>query len=93
MTIDFGTSNASSMTLTASNGTSVFNLLNASYNVSYKEYGDLGTLVTGIDGVEQNSTFHWFYYVNGNFAQVGADKYILYNNSNVLFKFTSETIS
>ena len=89
MTVDFGTSNASSKTMTIANGTYVFDVLNGTHSVSYKDYASLGKLVTSIDGVAQNSTSYWFYYVNGNFAQVAADKYVLYNDSAVLFKFGS----
>ena len=92
MTIEFGTSNASSKTMTVNNGTAVFHVLNSTNSVDYKEYSGLGILITGINGVKQNSTHNWFYFVNGNFAQVSADKYVLLNDSDVLFKFTSEMI-
>ena len=72
------------------NGTTVFDVLNNSFAVEFKEFAGLGKLLTGINGINQNSTHYWFYYVGGKFAQVAADKYILYTNSSIFFKFTSE---
>jgi hypothetical protein len=72
------------------NGSTVFDVLNDSFDIEFKEYSGLGKLVTGIDGVQQNSTHYWLYYVNNEFAQVAADKYILDKDSSILFKFTSE---
>ena len=72
--------------LTVINGTSVFNLLNISHKVEYKEYSGLGKLITKIDDEEQNSTHSWFYWVNDKFADKSADNYILFENSNVVFR-------
>lgn len=72
------------------NGSTVFDALNRTFSVNFEEFSGMGKLIIGINGIEQNSTYHWFYYVDDKFAQVATDKYNLYKNSNVLFKFTSE---
>ena len=90
MTIDSGTSNASSKMIEMNNGSTVFDALNSTFIIEFKEFAGLGKLITGIDGAEQNSTHHWFYYVDDKFAQSAADKHKLYKDSAVMFKFTSE---
>ena len=92
MTIEFGMSNASSKMMTVNNGTVVFDVLNSTNSVGYKEYAGLGMFITGINGVNQNSTHYWFFYVNGDLAKVSSDKRALHDDSDVLFKFTSEMI-
>jgi len=89
VTVDFGSSAETKM-LTVSNGTTVFDVLNSSFSVDYKEFAGMGKLITGINGFSQNTTYHWFYYVDGEFAQLAADKFSLYKDSSVLFEFTSE---
>ncbi len=37
-----------------------------------------GRFVTSIDGISQNSTFFWFYYVNGLLSNVGAEDYVIH---------------
>lgn len=89
MTIDFGP-NMKSRLIMLSNGSSVFDVLNESTIVEFKEFAGLGKMITAIDHTSQNSTHYWFYYVGDKFAQVAADKYILYENSSVLFKLSGE---
>jgi len=89
MTVDFGSS-ASSKMIRVNNGTTVFDALNSSFSVDYKEFAGMGKLITGINGFGQNTTHYWFYYVDGEFAQVAADKFSLHKDSSVLFEFTSE---
>ncbi|MBI2578893.1 MAG: DUF4430 domain-containing protein [Candidatus Aenigmarchaeota archaeon] len=84
-----GSSNATGIA-TINNGSTVFDALNSSFAVEYKEFAGLGKLVTSINGFEQNSTHYWFYYVNEKFGDAAADKYMLYNDSSVLFILTSE---
>jgi galactose-1-phosphate uridylyltransferase len=72
------------------NGSTVFDTLNSSFSVTFKEFAGMGKLITGINGFDQNSTYYWFYYVDNEFAQLAADKFSLHKNSSVLFEFTSE---
>ena len=51
--------------------------------MKYKEYGKIGKMILAIDGVEQNTTHSWIYYVNKKFGDRAADKYFLINNSTV----------
>ncbi|MCD6477394.1 MAG: DUF4430 domain-containing protein [Candidatus Aenigmarchaeota archaeon] len=70
------------------NQTTVFQLLNETHSVNYKEYST-GYFIVSIDGVEQNGTYSWLYFVNGKPPMVSVDKYHLSNNDVVVFKFLS----
>lgn len=72
-----------------SNTTSVFDALNKVAGVKYAEFGGMGKMITSIDNVTQNSSNYWIYFVNGNFAGVAADKYVLLADSTVFFKYAS----
>lgn len=56
---------------------------------SFKEYPDLGVLVESIDNVKNDFGINkwWQYWVNGQYATVGADKYELKNNDLVEWKY------
>ena len=46
-----------------------------------------GKFVTGINGIHQNSTFFWFYYVNGILANVGASLYKIHPGDVIRWDF------
>ena len=92
MTIDFGPSVKSRM-LMVDNGTTVFNVLNSSFSVDYKEFAGMGVMVTAIDSVAQNTTHYWLYFVDGRIAGVATDKFILQKDSAVEFKFLKSDIA
>lgn len=56
---------------------------------SFKEYPDLGILVESIDSVKNDFGINkwWQYWVNGQYATKGADKYELKNNDLVEWKY------
>ncbi len=56
-------------------GSTALDALKHVANVS-TAYG--GSFVKGINGIEGNSSYAWFYYINGMLANVGAGKYILH---------------
>ena len=86
--VDFGSSRKSK-SLTVENGTSVFDVLNRSFDIEFNEYEGLGKMVVSIDGVSSNSTHYWLYWVNGELAQVGADSYFLTEDSEVEWRYLS----
>jgi hypothetical protein len=49
----------------------------------------MGKIIIGINGIEQNSTHYWFYYVDDKFAEDSVDKHGLYNDSSVFFKLAT----
>jgi len=65
-----------------------------SLTLEIKDYEGLGTLVTKI-GEQANGTDNkfWQFFVNGQYAKVGADKYILTPNDDVAWKFTDSQIN
>jgi hypothetical protein len=56
-----------------------FDALNYWCDVQYVDYGDMGLLVTKVDGVSGD----WVYSVNGSQPSVSSTKVILKNNTNV----------
>jgi hypothetical protein len=48
-----------------------------------------GPFVTMLDGLFSNSTHYWTYYVNGEWALMGADQYEVLTGDAVLWVFTS----
>ena len=71
------------------NGTTVFDVLNSIATVEYKEYAGTGKMITSIDGVAQNSSYSWMYFVDDKLAPVAADKYSLTKESSFTFKYMS----
>lgn len=57
-----------------------------------KEYSGLGTLVTGIHGVENGANGkYWQYKVNGVMSQVGASAYLIQGGDSVDWFFASSS--
>ncbi len=60
--------------------------------MSYDDYGGGAYFITGIDGKEQDGTHFWQYYVNGEYAGVGACAYVLHSGDSVFWNFTTNQI-
>lgn len=58
--------------------------------IETREFGGIGTFVEGIHGVRNTNTAYWQYWINGEYAKIGATQYILENEDEVLWKRTSE---
>lgn len=65
-------------------GSNVFDLMNAC-GVPFEEEGGF---VTSINGISQDTKAgkYWLYYVNGEFAQVGAGEYIVQDGDEITWK-------
>jgi len=70
--------------------TTVFEVLDQVADVGYKEYVGVGKFVTSIDNVKQTSDKWWIYQVNGVYPNIAADRYVIANGDNIIWKFTSE---
>ncbi|MFB6144431.1 MAG: DUF4430 domain-containing protein [Candidatus Nanohaloarchaea archaeon] len=88
--IDYGVEQDSSVVMVR-NGSTAFKVLNSSHRVNYTEYS-FGYFVTGIDGVQQNSTHSWLYFVNGEPASKAVNRLRVYGGS-VEFRFISNNRS
>lgn len=66
----------------------VFDAVNQTYPVEYTEY-DFGYFITSIDGLEQNDTHSWLYYVNNESATKAVNNYVLNETDNVTFRYTA----
>ncbi len=67
----------------------VFDAVNKSFEINYTEY-EFGYFATSIDGLSQNQTHSWLYYVNGEPAEKAIDNYYLSEGDNITFSYTSE---
>jgi len=67
----------------------VFDAVNQTYSVDYTEY-DFGYFVTSIDGLAQNETHSWLYYVNNESATTAVNNYVLDSGDNVTFRYTAQ---
>ncbi|HYE22627.1 MAG TPA: DUF4430 domain-containing protein [Verrucomicrobiae bacterium] len=67
-------------------GKNAMELLKASHQVETKDYAGLGEFVTGIDGVDSDSTTFWSFYVNGTQSTVGASQYVTKNSDVIEWK-------
>lgn len=79
---DFGERNIK--TVEVKPGQSVIKTLEDNFNIT-TAYG--GKFVTSIDGIRQNATHFWFYYVNGILANVGAAYYIIHSGDTIRWDF------
>lgn len=91
LTVDYGDSVDTSI-VSVDNGSSAFHVLNSSHTVNYTEYS-FGYFVTGIDGVNQNGTHSWLYFVNGEPASKAVDQYRMEEGYNLSFRFVSNNRS
>ncbi len=68
-------------------GSTVFDLMTAC-GVPFEEEGGF---VTSINGVSQDASagLYWLYYINGEFAQVGAAEYIVQEGDEITWKLES----
>jgi hypothetical protein len=85
--IDYG--NTTQESHTGLSGTTVFDILNQSANVTYTQYS-YGLFIESINGVSNNeggSGFYWQYWVNDELAPVAADQYVLLDSDQVLWKY------
>jgi hypothetical protein len=59
--------------------------------IKVQDYGNLGKLVTSI-GDQNNGQDgkYWQYWLNGAYAQIGADQQVIKNNDVIEWKFTNE---
>lgn len=74
------------------NGSTVFSALNKSAEVDIKEYS-FGYFVTSINGVTQNSTHSWMYFVNSESPSKAVNNYVLGEYDSVKFRFMSNNES
>lgn len=56
-------------------GKNALDLLKANHRVDAKTYS-YGSFVTTIDGIQPDASHFWAFYVNDQFSQVAADKYV-----------------
>ncbi len=67
-------------------GKSAFELLKANSQVVASE-SPLGVFITEINGIKNTNEEFWLFYINGELAPVGADKYITKDGDTIEWRF------
>lgn len=70
-------------------GTSVFDALKKVAEVDYEIYPSLGVFVKSIDNLPNTGSKWWLYKVNGVYGTVSASRFLLDNQDNVVWEYTS----
>ena len=85
--VDFGDGEVHTYTDTVSfQDTTVFELLEEHEPTEYEMYEGVGVFVKGISGKTNDAERFWQYWVNNQYAMVGADQYLLSAGDNVEWK-------
>jgi len=85
LVIDFGNGTVSSFS--GLTGTNVYNLTVMLFEVDTQWVGDR-VFINAIDGVSQDESHGWQYWVNGNYASVASNLYNLHDGDSVLWNRT-----
>ncbi|MDD5710864.1 MAG: DUF4430 domain-containing protein [Candidatus Colwellbacteria bacterium] len=95
LAIDYGDENELYQNIPFTAGETLFSAtqkLTGAKNIQfeYEDYGDLGMLVTGIgDRSGGEGGAYWQYWVNGNYAQIGASAYAIQSGDSVEWRLTN----
>ncbi|MFH2022583.1 MAG: DUF4430 domain-containing protein [Patescibacteria group bacterium] len=67
-------------------GQTAFDLLKTKASVAYKEY-EFGVFIESINGLAGDAGHYWALYVNGEYAQAGADQTVLNQGDRIEFRY------
>lgn len=67
-------------------GQTAYELLKEDHEPEVKEY-DFGVYIEGIDGVKGNDQYYWAFYLDGEYADKGADQTVLKVGDKVEFRY------
>ena len=82
------TSNNSTQTFysTAKTGSTAFDALDKVAKVEATD-SEYGKFITSINGVSQNESNYWLFFVNNELASVGSSSYVLESGDEIEFRF------
>jgi hypothetical protein len=86
LTIDFG--NGTIREYSNLNGSTVLDVTSSVLDVDVQWFGTLA-YVRGIEGLVGEGKNGWQYWVNGQFASVAVNQYVLHNNDTILWKYSA----
>lgn len=86
MTVTVNASGSSTETVRVPVNGTALQALNASHTVNVTRYSS-GAFVTGIDGLHQNATHSWIYFVNGTMPSRAVDRLELGADARVTFLY------
>ena len=85
LVIDFG--NGTVVSFSGLTATTVYNLTSMMFEVDTQWVGDR-VFINAINGVSQDESHGWQYWVNGNYASVASNLYNLHDGDSVLWNIT-----
>lgn len=74
--------------ITVNAKTSAYDALIKVATVESKQFG-LGKFITTIEGVKPAANEYWAFYIDGNYAQVGADSFKIEKETELIFQIQS----
>ena len=96
LVIDYGNGDEQSFSgVVLRQGDTVFNLLEILERqkgivVEKRNFPGLGVFIEAIQGVHNMNNSYWQFWVNGKYAEVGANQYVVHDGDKVLWKRTGE---
>lgn len=88
--LDFpGMQNDSNQTIQLSSSSTALTALKAVAETGTEGIAGFGTIVKSINGVVQNNTNYWAFYINGNYSMVGVDGYFVQEGDTIAFRLES----
>lgn len=78
-----------SKTVLVKNGSTAFDVFNATANLTYTVHSVYGVYVTGVNGLMEDSKTgnYWQYYVDGELAPVGVSAFVITKNVSLEFRY------
>lgn len=76
-------------TLSVQENSTAFEVLNQTHHVGYEET-ELGYFIQSINQVEGEDHENWMFFINSEFAEVGAGQYEVQENDTIRFSLMSE---
>ena len=86
LSIDFG--NGTTREYDSLNGSTVLDVTSSVLDVEVQWYGSFA-YIRGIEGLVGVGDTGWEYWVNGEFASIAVNLYVLHDGDSILWKFTS----
>jgi hypothetical protein len=70
-------------------GQNALEVLDATYQITTKDYGSMGKFVESIDDISPDSKHFWEFFVNGKSSNVGASSYVLKAGDKIEWKLSA----
>lgn len=83
VTIRQGSDILSDQTLDVNKGATALSVFDELHELDTQEFAGLGTLITGVDGLAQDDSHYWIFFINDEPAQEGVSIHILQESTSL----------